>query len=83
MARSWPEASVVMLTRQDKLDRLVSREGIRMSQEMESCQSPVDAIEAKMFGQPVFELIFPLLVMSIACLMMDKKYSPCPDSVYT
>ncbi len=54
-----------------------------MSQEMESCQSPVDAIEAKMFGQPVFELIFPLLVMSIACLMMDKKYSPCPDSVYT
>lgn len=36
-----------------------------------------------MFGQPVFELIFPLLVMSIACLIVDEEYSPYPDSVYT
>ena len=39
-----------------------------MSEEVESSEAPVDTAYAKMFGQVVVELIFPLLWESVSAL---------------
>jgi hypothetical protein len=57
---------VFVLTRQDKFDGLVSRQRISVTEQMKSCQPPVDTIETEVLGQPILEFIFSLMDTSIA-----------------
>lgn len=60
MARGCPEAARVVQTREDEVEDLGAREGVRAAQEMQGSQAPVEAVEAQMFGEPVLELVFAL-----------------------
>lgn len=37
-----------------------------MSQEVQGCQPPIETVEAQMFGEPVFKLVFALERVSAA-----------------
>lgn len=60
MAGSGTKASIIILTREDELESLVSGQRVGMTQEVKGSQSPVDPIQSQVFGQPVIKLIFPL-----------------------
>lgn len=60
MARGSTETAIIMHTREDKVEDSGARESIWVSQEMQRRQSPVEAVETQMFGEPVLELIFAL-----------------------
>ena len=85
MARSSAEATIVVQTRAYKVQDLIAREGIRVSQQVQSGQSPVQAVEAQMLGEPVLELVFALERVSAAivrCLRASrwKWHAPCRGS---
>lgn len=60
VARGSAEAPVLMQTRKDKVEDLTTRQGVWAAQKMQGSQSPVEAVEAQMLGEPVLELIFAL-----------------------
>jgi hypothetical protein len=60
MARCSTETAVIMQTRQDKVEDVSAREGVWVSQQMQGRQSPVEAVEPQMFGEPVLEFMFAL-----------------------
>jgi len=60
MARSGTKTSTLMLTRKDEFEGGVAGESFGVTQKMQSCQTPVDAVQSEMFGEPVLEFIFPL-----------------------
>lgn len=60
MPRSSTETAIIMQTREDKVEDVTARESVWLSQEMQGRQSPIEAVETQMFGEPVFELIFAL-----------------------
>lgn len=60
MARRSTEAAIIMQTRDDKVEDGSAWKGVWAAQEMQGRQSPVEAVEAQMFGEPVLELIFAL-----------------------
>ena len=60
MAWGSSKAAIAMQTRDDKTDNAFSRQGFWLAQEMGSGQPPVEAIEAKMLGEPVIEFISAL-----------------------
>jgi hypothetical protein len=66
MARSCAEATIVVQTRAYKVQDLIARESIRVSQQVQSSQSPVQSVEAQMLGEPVLELVFALGRVSAA-----------------
>jgi hypothetical protein len=48
-----------------------------MTEQMESRQAPIHAIESQMLGQPVLELIFPLQRMSTGMVGTDEGDLRC------
>jgi hypothetical protein len=60
MIRSRSETAILMSARQDELDGLISRQPVWTAQQMQRGQTPVDAIETEMLGQPVLEFVFSL-----------------------
>jgi hypothetical protein len=58
--RRSTEAAVFVQTREHEVEEFTTWEGIRVSQEVQCCQSPVEAVEAQVFGEPVLELVFAL-----------------------
>lgn len=67
MARGSSEASIVALTRKDKVNGFLAGQCIGMAEEMKRRQSPVYAIESQVLGQPVLQLILALLSPSTDC----------------
>jgi hypothetical protein len=59
---SWRSAkpAIIRLTRKHEIYCFFSRKGIGTVEEMEGVETPVEAIETKMFGEPVFKLVFAL-----------------------
>jgi len=60
MARRSSKSAIIRLARKHEIYGFFSWEGIGSVEEMESIQAPVEAIEAEVFGEPVFELISTL-----------------------
>lgn len=60
MTGSSAKPSIVVVTRKNEIDGLVTREGFRMAKEMKSRQPPIDPVQSQMFGQPIIELILSL-----------------------
>jgi hypothetical protein len=60
MAGGSAEAAALMQTLEDEFQNLCARKGVRPSQQMQSGQSPVQAIESKVLGEPVLQLVFAL-----------------------
>jgi hypothetical protein len=54
------EASVSILARQDKSNGLVARQAFWVTEEMQSCQAPVDTVQSQLFSQPVLQLVSSL-----------------------
>lgn len=46
MAGGSTEATIVPQTREDKINRFLTRQSFGVVEEMQSCQAPVDAIES-------------------------------------
>jgi hypothetical protein len=47
------ESAIFMLTRENKIDDILSWKGIRPTKQIESIQSPIQAIESQVLGEPV------------------------------
>ncbi len=60
VTRCCAKPAVLVLTGQHERDRLVSREGFGVAEKMKGGEAPVETIQAEVFGQPVFKLIFAL-----------------------
>lgn len=67
VSRSCAEAAILAQTREDKLEEFCARQGVWMAQQVQRSQSPVQAVETQMLGEPVFELIFALQRVSAGC----------------
>lgn len=61
MAGSGSKAAAFMEAGENKGDDILTRESIRTAQEVGSSQTPVEAIEAKVLGEPVLELVPALM----------------------
>lgn len=59
MAWSGGETPALVLAREDKINGLSAWEGIRVAEQVEGDEAPVDAVETEMLGQPVVVLILP------------------------
>ena len=49
-----------MLTGQDEVDGLIAGQSVRVAEQMEGSQTPIDAIQTKVLRQPILELILTL-----------------------
>ncbi|UQC79755.1 uncharacterized protein CLUP02_05236 [Colletotrichum lupini] len=58
VARRGPEPPALMLTREHEINRLVPRESLRVAEEVQRYQAPVEAVEAQVLRQPVVVLVF-------------------------
>lgn len=88
MARCSTEAAIIMQTRDDKVEDGSAWKGVWVAQEMQGRQSPVEAVEAQMFGEPVLELIFALQRVSagldgrVLARPLGTGYAQCRGSGY-
>jgi hypothetical protein len=85
MSRSSAEATGLVHTRVYKVQDLIAWEGVRLSQQVQSGQSPVQTIETQMLGEPVLELVFALQRVSAAIVGWRratgwKRHAPCRGS---
>lgn len=60
VAWSGAKSAVLVQARQHKVQDVVAREGVRVSEQMQRSQSPVEAVQAQVLGEPVLELVFAL-----------------------
>lgn len=67
VSRSCAEAAVLMQTRKDKLEQFSARQGLRMAQQMQRSEPPVEAVQTQMLGEPVLQLVFALERVSAGC----------------
>ena len=61
MPGSSAETAILVQTAENEVQYSVSRQRIRMTKEMESRESPVDAADAEVLSKVVFEFVSPLL----------------------
>lgn len=57
VARGGAEPAAVVLAREDKVYCFGAREGVRVAQQVQGDEPPVDAVEAEVLGQPVVILV--------------------------
>lgn len=60
MAGGSTEAAVIVEAGEDEVEDALAGQGVRMAEQMQGSQAPVEAIEAEVFGQPVLELVLAL-----------------------
>ena len=75
VARRRTKATVLMLTRQDKIDRLGSWKRLGLPQYVESCETPVEAVHPEVLRQPIFILVF-LCVQALDIFHMSRRSEP-------
>jgi hypothetical protein len=54
------EAALFVQTREDKVEEFSARQGVRMAQQVQRSEPPVEAVQTQMFCEPVLELVFAL-----------------------
>lgn len=54
---SGAKAATVVLAREHKVYGLAARQGVRVAQQVQGDEPPVDAVEAQVLGQPVVILV--------------------------
>jgi hypothetical protein len=60
VARGCAEAAILMQTREDEFEELPARKSLGMPKQMQRGQSPVEAVQTQVLGQPVLQLVFAL-----------------------
>jgi hypothetical protein len=60
VARGCAEAAILMQTREDEFEKLPARKSLGMPKQMQRGQSPVEAVQTQVLGQPVLQLVFAL-----------------------
>ena len=65
MTRRSSKSAIVRLARKHEIYGFFSWQGIGAIKEMESVQAPVETVEAEVFGEPIFELIFALGMLAV------------------
>ena len=58
--RSSAEATVLVQARKDKVEQLSTWQSVRTAEQMQCSQSPIQAVETQVLGEPVLELVFAL-----------------------
>jgi hypothetical protein len=58
--RGCAEAAILMQTREDEFEELPARKSLGMPKQMQRGQSPVEAVQTQVLGQPVLQLVFAL-----------------------
>jgi len=66
MPRRSTKASILAQAAEDEVEHAVSRKRIRVAEEMECCQAPVDTADAQVFSKVILELISALLSASVS-----------------
>ena len=59
------EAAIFVQAAEDKVEHAFSGESLRVAKEVQRCEAPVDAAQAEVFGEVVFELVAALLWVSV------------------
>jgi hypothetical protein len=54
------KAAAVMQAREDKVENLSARKSTPVAQQMQRRQSPIEAVQTQMLGEPVLELVLAL-----------------------
>lgn len=54
------KASIIVQTREYKVEDFAAGQGVGLAQQMQGGQSPVEAVEAQMLCEPVLQLVFAL-----------------------
>jgi hypothetical protein len=65
--RGSAEAAIFMQTGKDKFEQFSTRKSFGVAKQVQCSQSPVEAVEAQMLGEPVLELVFALERVSAGC----------------
>jgi hypothetical protein len=60
VARGSAKAAALMQARKDEIQNVCAREGVRVAQQVQGGQPPVQAIQPQVLGEPVLELVFAL-----------------------
>lgn len=60
VARRGAEAAAGVLTREEVVEQAGARQRVRLTEQVQRREAPVDAVDAEVFGQVVFELIAAL-----------------------
>ncbi|KXH44764.1 hypothetical protein CNYM01_02229 [Colletotrichum nymphaeae SA-01] len=58
VARRGTEPPALMLTREHEINRLVPRERLRVAEQVQRDETPIEAVEAQVLRQPVVVLVF-------------------------
>jgi hypothetical protein len=61
MSRCCTKSAIVVQTTQNKFDHAFSWKCFGVAQEMECCQAPVNATDAEVLGEVIFEFVSSLL----------------------
>lgn len=67
VARSSPEAAIFVQARQDEIEQFSARQSVWVAQEVQRSESPVQAVQTQMLGEPVLQLVFALGRVSAGC----------------
>ncbi len=74
MARCSSKASIVVQTAQHVREQAISWKRIRMAEQMQCRQTPIDTADAQVFGEVVFELVSALLCMFGVSHALKRPY---------
>jgi hypothetical protein len=54
------EAAILMQTGKYKVQKFLAWQSVRMAQQVQGCQAPIQTAQTKMLGEPVLQLVFTL-----------------------
>jgi hypothetical protein len=64
VARSSAKAASLVQTREDKVEDALTRQRVRLAEQVQRSQSPVEAVQTQMLREPVLELVLALQQVS-------------------
>jgi len=67
VARSSAEAAILVQTREDEIEQFCTRQAVWVAQQVQRSESPVQAVETQMLGEPVLDFVFALEWVSAGC----------------
>lgn len=70
------ETSVFVLATEDEVQDSIARERVRLSEEVQGCETPIDTAQAEVFGKVVFELVSALLRASVSAQVRNLNVCP-------
>ena len=73
VAWSGSKTTTLMQAGKQKVQNALTRKGIRVSKQMQSRETPVQAVQAEMLREPVFQLVFALISGSASAAQMVSR----------